>query len=100
MTLNVLIEHWPEGHFTATLLGWPNFTAQGRTEEEAVALLRQAFTARLAHARIIPLDLNGDGNANPWLQLAGVFRDDPFAAEMEEAIAAYRHELDAQDGGA
>jgi hypothetical protein len=32
---------------------------------------------------------------NPWLELAGMFKDDPFAVESQESIAAYRRALDA-----
>ncbi|MFN8512377.1 MAG: AbrB/MazE/SpoVT family DNA-binding domain-containing protein [Chloroflexia bacterium] len=56
--------------------------------------LRRALLDRLAQER------KEQGQGNPWLQLSGIFKDDPFADEVDEAIAAYRRELDAQDGAA
>jgi hypothetical protein len=97
MTIYVLIENKPDGKYTASLIGWPDIKAQGKTEDEALTRLRDSFTAQVRQARIVPLDIDLSVAENPWLQLAGIFKDDPFAAEVEESIAAYRRELDAQD---
>jgi len=94
MTMYVLIEHKPEGKVTASLIGWPDMTAQGSTEAEAVSSLRRSFTAHLREAKVIPLELTVE---RPWLQTAGMFNDDPFADEFDAAIAEYRRELDADD---
>jgi hypothetical protein len=34
---------------------------------------------------------------NPWLERAGLFRDDPHWDEFQEAIADYRREVDARE---
>jgi hypothetical protein len=94
MTMYVLIENKPEGKVTASLIGWPDMMAQGSTEAEAVSSLRRSFTAHLREAKVIPLDLDV---ARPWLQTAGMFKDDPFAEELDAAIAEYRRECDADD---
>ena len=92
MTMYVLIEHKPEGKVTASLVGWPDITAQGVTEVEAVAALRRSFAAHLGNAKVIPIDLTVE---QPWLQTAGMFKDDPFADELDAVIAEYRRDLDA-----
>ena len=69
-------------------------TAQGSTEAEAVSLLRRSFTAYLREAKVIPIELDVE---RPWLQTAGMFKDDPFADELDAAIAEYRRERDADD---
>lgn len=94
MTMYVLLENKPKGKVTASLIGWPDITAQGGTEAEAVSALRRAFTAQLRDAKVIPLDL---GVERPWLQTAGIFKDDPFADELDAVIAEYRRERDAAD---
>ncbi len=94
MTMYVLIEQKPEGHVTASLLGWPSITAQGRTEAEAVRYLRHALTVHLSEAKIIPLELDAEP---PWLQTLGRFKDDPFANELDALLADYRREQDAED---
>jgi predicted RNase H-like HicB family nuclease len=100
MTVYVLIENKPEGRYTASLISWPDIRAQGETEDEALSQLRQSFTAHMRHARIVPLDLDLATAEKPWLEMAGIFRDDPFSTEFEELIAAYRRELDTQDESA
>jgi predicted RNase H-like HicB family nuclease len=97
MTMYVLIENKPAGKYTASLLGWPAIKAQGKTEDEALAQLRQSLARQLKGGRIVPLEIDIAPNENPWLQLAGIFKDDPFAQEVQESIAAYRRDLDAQD---
>ena len=94
MTMYVLIENKPEGKYTASLIGWPDITAQGGTEAEAVSALRRSFSAHIRGAKVIPLDL---GVERSWLQTAGLFKDDPFADELDAAIAEYRRERDADD---
>jgi hypothetical protein len=100
MTMYVLIENKPEGKYTASLIGLPSVKAQGQTEDEALAELRQSLTAQLRQARIVPLDVDLAPSENPWLQTAGLFKDDPLAEELDAVIAEYRRERDAEDNGA
>ena len=93
-TMYVLIENKPEGKYTASLIGWPDVKAQGGTEDEALSHLRRSLSAHLTHAKIVPLELTAE---QPWLQTAGMFKDDPFVDEFQEVIAAYRRERDAHD---
>jgi len=95
MTMYVLIENEPEGEYTASVIGWPDITAQGGTEDEALSHLRGLLTTHLTHAKIVPLELPAEP---PWLQTAGMFKDEPFADELQELIAAYRRERDTLDG--
>jgi len=99
MTVDVLIEQLPSGEYSATLLGWPDTTAQGGTEEEALARLRQVAQERLQRGKVVTLDLAADEMANPWLDFAAHFRGNPLLDEVDEAIAAYRRELDAEQDG-
>jgi hypothetical protein len=79
-------------HFTAipvavlSLIGWPDITAQGGMEAEAVSALRRSFSARLRDAKVIPLELDRE---RPWLQTAAMFED-----ELDALIAEYRRERD------
>ena len=93
----VLLEHKPDCCYTATLLGWPDCTAQGSTEEEALARLRQVLRERLSQAKIVRFEVEVPQAEHPVVRLAGVFKDDPFFDELQEEMAAYRRELAAQD---
>jgi hypothetical protein len=81
MTVNVLIETGPDGQVRATLLGWPDATAQGPTEDDALARLRQLLAARLTHARIVPLEVEVATVHHPWLALADRLGANPLRDE-------------------
>lgn len=95
MSVEALIEPLATGGYSATLLGWPETTAEGATEEEALDHLRRAIQERLQKGKVVTLDLATDAPPNPWLNFAAQFRDNPFLDELDEAIAAHRRDLDA-----
>jgi hypothetical protein len=97
MQLYMHIEHKPEGVVTASLIGWPEITAEGHTEEEVIRSLQQTLAMKLRDARIVPIDVPIE---SPWLQTAGMFKDDPFAEELDALIAEYRREIDAEEQAA
>ena len=69
-------------------------TAEGATADEALRKLRELLTARIAAgARLVQLDVPAADN--PWLQMAGIFKDDPTFDEWQEAIAENRRKIDA-----
>ena len=82
MTVDVLVEAQPGGQVRATLLGWPDLVAEGATDAEALARLRQLLAARLTGARIVPLTVEAGAPAHPWLRLAERFRDNPLLSEV------------------
>jgi hypothetical protein len=95
MSVEVLIETLPTGGYSATLLGWPDTSAEGATEEEALNRVRQLARERLQHSKVVTLDLATDTPPNPWLTFAAAFRDNPLLDDLDEAIAAHRRDLDA-----
>jgi predicted RNase H-like HicB family nuclease len=92
----VLLEKDTEGLWKANILGWSDCEARGSTREEALSNLRQVLTARLEHAEIFPLEIPSPDAENPWLRLAGKYKDDPHFDEMLASIETYRCELDAE----
>lgn len=50
----------------------------------------------LTDAEIVPLavKLPHQERKNPWLEMAGILKDDPQFEQMLEAIEKYRYELD------
>jgi predicted RNase H-like HicB family nuclease len=89
--VSVLLEpQQPEG-FLATALGWSNCNAQGATEEEAIANLRQVLLARLQTAKIVSVDIYDE---HPLVKMSGIFKDDPTFGAMLEFIKADRQALD------
>jgi len=77
----------------------PSCSAQGRTREEALHNVKVAIEETLANMEITTVEVNLPGQpapANPWLDMAGMFQDDPLFDDMLAAVAAYRRTLDAQ----
>ena len=64
-------------------------TAEGSTQEEALANLREKLNARLCNGGIVvPFDL--PEQANPLAEFVGMFKDDPLIKEWKKSMKAYR----------
>ncbi|MCC5638514.1 type II toxin-antitoxin system HicB family antitoxin [Nostoc sp. CHAB 5844] len=94
LTYDVLIENQQDGKFKATLLGLPDCQELGNTETEAIEKLSQSLQHRLETAKIVTLEIETPQSENPWLKMAGKYKDDPQFEQMLEYIAEYRRELD------
>ncbi|MCG6137249.1 MAG: hypothetical protein MET45_21875 [Nostoc sp. LLA-1] len=94
LTYDVLIENQPDGTVKATLLGLPDCQALGNTESEAIEQLNQSLQNRLETDKIMTLEIDAPIPENPWLKIAGKYKDDPQFDEMLKYIEEYRRELD------
>jgi hypothetical protein len=57
-------------------------SAEGSTREEVLAKLKEQLQARLhAGAEIVTLPVPETTGANPWIEFAGMFKDDPYFDE-------------------
>lgn len=95
-TFDILIKPESEGTVSAIALGLPEYRAEGCDRASALAALQQLLTANLAQAEIISIEIAVPQSENPWLKMAGRFKDDPYFDDMLDAIAAYRRELDVE----
>lgn len=69
--------------------------AEGSTRQEAINKLRELLTHRVANgAEIASLNLPGAASPNPWVEFAGMFKDDPYFDEWQQAIAENRRKAD------
>jgi hypothetical protein len=101
MQYQVFVEQLDE-QFTAAVIGLPESRVTGTSRAEALAKLTERLNAWRAEGKLVVLEIrpNGDSRVstgNPWLDTAGVFKDDPTWDEYQAYIAAYRHELDAEE---
>jgi hypothetical protein len=70
-------------------------SAHGATRAEVLAKLREQLQARLRDgAEVVTLDLGERPTANPWVEFAGMFKDDPYFDEWQQAIAENRRKID------
>lgn len=91
MNVQVVVERVPGSGYVARAGSPYDMSAEGATEEEALAKLKQ----RAAAAKVITLDLpNG---ANPWVAICGDSRHlvgDPMWEEYKQAVEDYRNRVD------
>ncbi|MCC3406922.1 MAG: type II toxin-antitoxin system HicB family antitoxin [Microcoleus sp. PH2017_10_PVI_O_A] len=90
--LTVLMEQETEGNYQALVLGLSDCKAQGNTREEALANISSILGDRLAKAELISLEIKPPKPDNPWMKLAGKYKDDPQFEAMQADIEASRRE--------
>jgi len=72
-----------------------DLSAEGKTAGEVRVRLQEQLEARLrAGAAIVSLDVTEQHLANPWIEFAGMFKDDPYFEEWQKAIAENRRKID------
>ena len=70
-------------------------SAQGATRDEVLAKLQEQLQARLREgAEAVTLDLVQTPPAGPWVEFAGMFKDDPYFDAWQDAIAENRRKAD------
>jgi predicted RNase H-like HicB family nuclease len=68
-------------------------SAKGATREEALAKLRAKIQTRLKKGtEIIGLELGAE--PHPWMEFAGMFKDDPWIEDWKQSIEEYRQKVD------
>jgi|GEM_PF-6299927 hypothetical protein len=94
--INAIIKQSSDGKIIATVPGLPELQVEASDKITALALLQQHLEAHLAEAEIVPLPIKlpSRKRKNPWLEMSGIFKDDPQFEQMLAAIESYRQELD------
>jgi hypothetical protein len=68
-------------------------SAKGATREEAVMKLRAKIEARLKNGTEV-MGLDVGSKPHPWMEFAGMFRDDPLIEDWKKSIDEYRRKID------
>lgn len=94
--INAIVKQSSDGKIIATVPGLPELQVEASDKITALTLLQQRLEAHLAEAEIVPLPIKlpSRERKNPWLEMAGIFKDDPQFEQMLAAIESYRQELD------
>ena len=75
-----------------------NLSAEGSTQEEVKAKLQEQLQTKLrSGAAIVTLQVTEQPAANPWIEFAAMFKDDPYFEEWQKAIAENRRKVDEDD---
>jgi hypothetical protein len=91
MKIPILVEPISGERYRATASELFLGTVEGETPDAALVKMKERIEERLSQgARIAMLDVQE--TSNPWLDGAGMFRDDPLFDDWQRAIAEYRAE--------
>jgi predicted RNase H-like HicB family nuclease len=92
MEYTVLIQP-KRGGFMATIPTLPECRAHGKTEKEALDKIRTRAQELLKRTKLVTINLspNGQSEDDPWLAMAGMWRDDPTWDEYQRLIKKYRN---------
>ena len=93
LKIPILIEPTAERRYRAT--GGEPFVAsvEAETAEAAVEKMKDLIADRVQHGAVIA-ELELPCGENPWLAGAGMFRNDPFFHDWQQAIADHRRQID------
>ena len=96
MTFDVILFKQADADYTARPVLWPDVTAYGATEQEAIDGVRVLIRDLLNRTRFVQVevDMPADQTDNPWLTKAGMFANDPTWDSFLKAMADYRRQLD------
>ena len=93
MQIPVLIERVGTNGYRARGAEPLGLFGEGATREDAVARLREQCEAKLQQgAEWIALELGPP--SHPWLEFAGMFKDDPLIADWKQSIVEYRQTIE------
>lgn len=81
MQYQVLLQKPSAQHFVASIVGMPNVTADGKTEQEAIAKIKSALKAQLAMAKFVTIDIEPEPehkaeDARPLPKSIGIAQSD------------------------
>jgi hypothetical protein len=82
------------GYRATTFAAGPR-VAEAATRDGAVEKLRRLICDKLSGVELIQLQIPVATQPDPWLAVAGIWRDHPDAEAIEQNINEYRREMDA-----
>jgi hypothetical protein len=94
MEIPVLIEPVAGNGFRAKSGGPLELTAEGATRDEALNRLRELLLQPPTGKELLVVEIPSEPTPNPWVEFAGMFKDDPYFDEWQAAIAENRRKAD------
>jgi hypothetical protein len=68
-------------------------TTKGSTREEALTKLRAKIQAILKEgAEVVVLEIGSE--PHPWMELAGMYKDDPWINDWKRSVEEYRQKVE------
>jgi hypothetical protein len=95
MQIPVLLEPVAGNGYRARGVEPFGLSAEGATRAEALEKLREQLQSRLRNGtELVSLEVAALPASNPWVEFAGMFKDDPYFEEWQQAIAENRRKMD------
>ena len=93
MQIPVLVERIAGNGYRARGAQPFEVVADGASRDEAVAKVRDQIQARLAAgAELVSVEIGPQ--PNPWVEFAGMFKDDPLIEDWKKSMAEYRDQVE------
>jgi predicted RNase H-like HicB family nuclease len=94
MEYQVFVQSPSQNNFVASVVGMPNLTVEGRTEEEAILKVKSALATQLARGKFVTIEMNLENQpaTTPQMRYAGIFTNDPTFDDFMEKLAVIREE--------
>ena len=92
MRYAILLQQRADGTYQASVPVIPGLSRVGETRHETLQAVQQAIAITLTTAELVYLDVpeQRSATANPWLETAGMFADDPTLEPMLQDIYTTR----------
>ena len=94
MRYDVLLTKDAQNGYKARPLLAPEISVTGNTEDETLSRVRAALARLQSQGRIVQVEVP-DGNDDPWLRYAGMWKDDPDWDEFLDDMEQFRRDIDA-----
>ena len=94
MDVSVMLEQLKGNGYRATALVPAPLVAEAPTRDQAVDKIRSLIIERMSNAELIHVEIPVS-KSNPWLAIAGTWRDSPDVPDVLENVKAYRREVNA-----
>jgi hypothetical protein len=94
MDISVMVERVNGNGFRATAMMPTILVTEAQTRDEALDRIQTLINEKLSQAELVQVHVPGGAAPNPWLAIAGTWRDNPDVDEVVASIQAYRREVD------
>jgi predicted RNase H-like HicB family nuclease len=95
MQYQIFVENQSEQHYIASVVGIPNLTVEGTTEEEAISKVKSALEEQFAHGKFVSIEIDSPASTQETVvqyKYAGIFASDSTFDDFAEKLALIRKE--------
>lgn len=94
MTYDVLLTRENDRLFKARVLLLPDIVVTGSNETDVLDKVKIAIASLRQKSRIVQLDMPSETENDPWMQMAGIWKDDPDWETFQAEVQHYRTQFD------